>query len=232
MTYRNNVQLPHLEPRQVWGFYSLLSIYRFVTLFLFFPSFRSLLAFLISLPCPLSFHLPGRSNSESMESRDAAEGIFERELWLQTFHLVLYLAKAGCRVPWLSEDIHSMREGGWDKRKGRGINVMEEKQASKVKKEKKCSFNNIFMILSSLQTWERNKDEWGIDIRGKMGRADKRDSKVEQNDERLDSCGSNISPKCRSFTWKSKPLKVLLFDFWIYITVITGSYFTKNIKMY
>lgn len=90
----------------------LLSINRFVTLFLFFPSFRSLPVFLVSSPCPLSFHLPGRSNSESMESRDAAEGIFERELWLQTFHLVLYLAKAGCRVPWLSEDIHSMREDG------------------------------------------------------------------------------------------------------------------------
>ncbi|GLD70266.1 probable E3 ubiquitin-protein ligase MID2 [Lates japonicus] len=40
----------------------------------------------------------GKDNRVPMESRDAAEGIFESELWLQTFHLVLYLANAGCRA--------------------------------------------------------------------------------------------------------------------------------------
>ncbi|KAI9526728.1 hypothetical protein NQZ68_036521 [Dissostichus eleginoides] len=42
---------------------------------------------------------PGQSrdNRAPMESTDATEGLFERDLWLQTFHPVLYLAKAGCR---------------------------------------------------------------------------------------------------------------------------------------
>ncbi len=53
-----------------------------------------------------------------MESRDAAEGIFERELWLQTFHLALYLAKAGCGVARLSEGTHQRREEGWRESRG------------------------------------------------------------------------------------------------------------------
>lgn len=86
-----------------------------------------LLPFWVSFPCPLSRHLPGKDNRVPMEKRDAAEGMFERELWLQTFHLVLHLAKAGCRVAQLSE-------GGWDKRKEKKGN---EIQWSVKRKEKK-----------------------------------------------------------------------------------------------
>ncbi|KAK1904526.1 RING finger protein 214 [Dissostichus eleginoides] len=51
-------------------------------------------------------------NRAPMESTDATEGLFERDLWLQTFHPVLYLAKAGCRVPQLSEGIDQRRKEG------------------------------------------------------------------------------------------------------------------------
>lgn len=77
-----------------------------------------------------------------MKSREAAEGIFERELLLQTFHLVLYLAKAGCRVPGLSEGIHQRREEGGDKKRGREMKCNEQEgEKGRGKKEKNMSLS-------------------------------------------------------------------------------------------
>lgn len=89
----------------------------FLFMFIFGKSFLQpppSLPYFLSILCPLFFHLPGRDNLMPTESRNGAEGIFEWELWLQTFHLMLYLAKTGCRVPWLSEGIHQR----WDQTRG------------------------------------------------------------------------------------------------------------------
>lgn len=96
-----------------------------------------------------------------MESRDAAEGIFERELWLQTFHLVLYLAKAGCRVAGLSGGTRQRREEGRDKRRGRErkCNEQKEKRAKKNAQTSLSSINNLFMLLPGLRKEGVNEDE-------------------------------------------------------------------------
>lgn len=85
----------------------------------FLPSPPSFLAFL----CPLSLHLPGRDNRVPVESRDAAEGIFEREIWLQTFHLVAVPGQGRLQGSW-AVGRHTPEEGGGrrgetrEKRKG------------------------------------------------------------------------------------------------------------------
>lgn len=120
---------------------------------------------LLSFPCPLSLHLPGRDNWVPMESRDAAEGIFERELWLQTFHLVLYLAKAGCRVARLSESIHRRREEGWDKRRGREMKCNEREREKGNKKNLASLVLIIYLCFCQAQKrgskwrWVRNRHQ-------------------------------------------------------------------------
>lgn len=117
------------------------------------PSFAlpSSLPPLVSFPCPLSLHPPGRDNRVPMESWDAAEGIFERELWLQTFHLVLYLAKAGCGVARLSEGIHQRREEGWEKRRGREIKCNEKERERGKKREKPLALLVLIIYLCFCQ---------------------------------------------------------------------------------
>lgn len=64
------------------------------------------LSLIIPLPftsCCLSGLSLGKDTQVPMESRDAAEGVSKREFWMQTFPLVLYLAKVGCRVSQLPE---------------------------------------------------------------------------------------------------------------------------------
>lgn len=57
---------------------------------------------------------PSAWQGQPSAREDAAEGIFESQLLLQSFHLELYLAKAGCRAPEPSGGIEQSRMERWD----------------------------------------------------------------------------------------------------------------------
>lgn len=87
-----------------------------------------------------------------MESGDAAEGIFERESsGCKTFHLILYLAKAGLQGS-SAVRRHTLEEGGRDETRGRGREMKcneWEREKGPDKKIHPClsNMNNLFMLL-------------------------------------------------------------------------------------
>lgn len=122
----------------------LLSIYRFVTLFLFFPSFRSLLAFLISSPCPLSFHLPGRSNSVHGE-----QGCSRRHLWKRALATDLSssaIPGQGRLQGTLAVRRHTLDEGGRMRQEERERNKCNGRETGKQSLKRK---KNVVLIIYS-----------------------------------------------------------------------------------
>lgn len=75
-------------------------VFLFIFIYKIFPSISPLPSFLTSSP---SFALLSPSAWQGQLNAHGEQGWSRR---LQSFHLMLYLAKTGCRVPWLSEGTH------------------------------------------------------------------------------------------------------------------------------
>lgn len=138
------------------------------------PGSLSLTLPLQPLPSFFFSNLPGRDNCMPTESRDWAEGIFKkRALAAKTFHLALYLAKTGCRVPWLSEGTH---QRGDETRGDEGMwNVMSVKE-----KRGKLTSLELLIYWCFGQAPKRGR-KWRRVRHGHERKRKEKKSKVEQN---------------------------------------------------